>query len=165
MRCQDVLPLPRPSKLFLEKLHIKRTHCYGSLRGSGSSNCCTMQEEEWFVTPLQKSMQLWTKDPWNRAIQAALSAQQMCHYGVLWIHPHQWSVEEQTELSSWKRMMQVLWVNLALWMPLSVILYIFIKRYAGRVSAAHPLFKTTKVRLLSNIQHLVPFSARRHHPC
>ncbi len=45
-----------------------------SLRGSGSSNCCTMQEEEWFVTPLQKTMQLWTKDPWNRAIQAALSA-------------------------------------------------------------------------------------------
>ncbi len=101
----------------------------------------------------------------NPSCPFSIATQQICHYGVLWIHPRQWSVEEQTEHSSWKRTMQVLWVNLALWMPLSVILYIFIKRHAGRVSAAHPLFKMTKVRLLSNIQHLVPFSACHHHPC
>jgi hypothetical protein len=78
-------------------------------------------------------------EPSNPSCPFSIATQQMCHYDVLWIHPHQWSVEEQTELSSWKRLMQVLLVNLALWMPLSVILYIFITSYADRVSAAPTL--------------------------
>jgi len=36
----------------------------------------------------------------NPSCPFSIATQQMCHYGVLWIHPHQWSVEEQTELSS-----------------------------------------------------------------